>query len=360
MSHRRCALALAALPLTGCFSDGGGANLTQTVTSLAPGSSTSSTDSTGSPTGTTEDPTTAPDPTSTAGPGTGSTSDPTSTTDGTTAAPVCPGEVECNPGDVMPTTSLCDPCGRVQRTCQADCTWGADECIEDLSTCAYWYFEDDEWTRVSLPQPLPEHAPAAPVVAAFELTNHNRIFALTADRFHVLQPSTEAWIASGPRTSLLPGLPGELLQAYAVADNNDTYTLYAVGDPEAWLYTLPAAGYQASLMQTSDCCNSWTDLVKPPSQAAVRDLFIDLASPYPWTTAEFYAPCIKQDINLSKYAAWVTATDVYVQDIAYCFQMVYVRSHAQFTPFAAPGAPPGALIGGTALLGERLYVFAGE
>ncbi|MCY1007927.1 hypothetical protein OV079_20685 [Nannocystis pusilla] len=29
-------------------------------------------------------------------------------------------------------------------------------------------------------------------------------------------------------------------------------------------------------------------------------------------------------------------------------------------PFAAPGAPAGERLGGVAMLGERLYVFAGE
>lgn len=31
-----------------------------------------------------------------------------------------------------------------------------------------------------------------------------------------------------------------------------------------------------------------------------------------------------------------------------------------FAPFAVPGAPPGALVGGTALLDGKLYVFAGD
>src|SRR5690606_29775497 len=104
-SHRR-ALALAVLSLSGCFSDEG-ANLTQPAVTLGPGS-TSTAGSTASTTNATTDPvevtTDAPGPTTTAGPE--STSDPT-TSDDTTAAPVCPGVVECTPGDGMVTTLLC-------------------------------------------------------------------------------------------------------------------------------------------------------------------------------------------------------------------------------------------------------------
>lgn len=354
MSSRRRVLALAVLSLSGCFSDEG-ATLTQPATSIAPGTTTDTVGTTAGPaTTTTEVTTDAPDPTTgTGGPTTGAP-----TTHGTTD-PLCPGAIECDPGDVMVTDLLCDPCGRIHRTCQPDCTWGGDECVLDLSSCAYWYY-DAAWTRVALPAPAPEHAPAAPAIAAFELAQHGRIFVLTADSYHVLQASDHTWIASGPLTGLLPGLPGQLLQAYTVPEGGETYTLTVVGDPQAWLYTLPAAGYQASLVQTSPCCDSWTDLVNPGSQAAVRDIFVDLDAPFPWTAVDFYAPCVDDTVFLGRYAAWVTATDVYVQDVDYCFEMVYPASHAQFAPLAAPGAPPGALLGGLALLGERLYVFPGE
>ncbi|MCY1007926.1 hypothetical protein OV079_20680 [Nannocystis pusilla] len=153
MSVRRCALAFVVLPLLpGCFKDDGAA-LTQTAGSLEPSSTTSPTTTT----------TGAFDSTTTT---TGSESATTTgepVTTGTTAAPLCPGEMQCTPDEVMDTGALCDPCGRVRRTCQADCTWGPDECVDDPSSCAYWYLDDVQlgWERVALPQPPPRHAPAA-------------------------------------------------------------------------------------------------------------------------------------------------------------------------------------------------------
>ncbi len=66
------------------------------------------------------------------------------------------------------------------------------------------------------------------------------------------------------------------------------------------------------------------------------------------------------DAPLSRYGAWILPDRVLVQDIAYCFKMVYQTPYAAFAPYAAPGAPPGELVGGTALLGKQLYVFAGD
>lgn len=356
MSVRRCALAFALLPLLpGCFKDDGAA-LTQTAASLEPSSSTTS------PTTTTTGPV---DSTTTTGSGesAGTTGEPVTT--GTTAAPLCPGEVECTPDEVMDTGALCDPCGRVRRTCQADCTWGPDECVDDPSSCAYWYLDDVElgWERVALPQPPPRHAPAAPAIAAFDLRAHDVIVVLTATTYHVLQGSDQAWLASGPLSDVFPGLPFALLQSYAVHNPDlDTYDVYAVGDPLAWIYTLAIQpdGFTTQFALEGPCCNSFTPLVNPGTPGAVRDLYVDLDAPYPWIAGQFYATCIEELVPFTRYAAWLTPTDVFVQDVAWCFEMVSQSPLAAFAPFAAPGAPAGDRLGGAAVLGERLYVFAGE
>lgn len=346
-----CARAIIVLALfCGCFSDGG-ADLTQTASSPEPATETGSTTTTA---------TTGPtDPTSTGEPEPATTTGEPET--GTTAPPLCPGEMQCEPGAVM-DHGLCDACGRLQSTCQPDCTWGADECAQDLSSCAYWYLDDLQqgWQRVALPQPLPPHAPTAPAHAAFDLQAHDQLVVLTASTYHALRHSDQTWIASGPLTELFPGLPFPLLQSYAVYnDVNNDYAVYAVGDQLAWIYTLQPGSYQGQFALEGNCCNSFTPQISP-DPAGVRDLYVDLYAPFPWTPGEYFDECAQDVLPLERYAGWLTPTDVSIQEIGACFKMVFATPLAQFPPFAAPGAPPGDLLGGAALLGERFYVFAGE
>ncbi|MFY0541219.1 hypothetical protein [Nannocystis pusilla] len=259
MSVRRCALAFAVLPLlSGCFKDDGAA-LTQTAGSLEPSSTTSPTTTTTSPDSTT---------TTTTGDSESATTTGEPVTTGTTAAPLCPGEMQCTPDEVMDTGALCDPCGRVRRTCQADCTWGPDECVDDPSSCAYWYLDDVQlgWERVALPQPPPRHAPAAPAIAAFDLQAHDAIVVLTATTYHVLKGDDQTWLSSGPLADVFPDLPFTPLQSYAVHNSDlDTYDVYAVGDPLAWIYTLALQpdGFTSQFALEGPCCNSFTPLVNP-------------------------------------------------------------------------------------------------
>lgn len=177
----------------------------------------------------------------------------------------------------------------------------------------------------------------------------------------MLSGADQTWIASGPREALLPGVVGELLQAYAIfSPDTLQYVVYAVSDPDARIYTLAPNATAAQYMQSNFCCNSFTDFISPPALTAVRDLFVDLNPPFPWTgPLGLFASCEEELLPLSQYAGWVTPTDIYYQDISWCFEMVSTGPLAGFAPFAAPGAPPGERIGGVAMLGERLYVFDG-
>ena len=133
----RATLLLPLAALCGCFADGGfGSGPTGGPTAPDPSTSQPSTGATttADPT-TTASPTTAADPTGdiTTGPGT------TSTTD-TTGAPACPGPADCMPGAVE-DLGACDPCGARSRTCQGDCTWGAETCTQSSVGCGHWVFE---------------------------------------------------------------------------------------------------------------------------------------------------------------------------------------------------------------------------
>lgn len=353
----RRALTCAALSLApGCFSD-------NKTTVTQPTSSSESSGATGTTAATTTGepaPTTTDTPTTTTS---GTTTAATTSTDDTTGPALCPVDALCSPGDVMDTGALCDPCGRILETCQPDCTWGPGECVEDLSSCVYWSIDTGVmvWERVALPQPPPTNAPTAKILAAFDLQPDDRIVALTADSYHVLAGTDRNWTASGPLSNLLPALPGPFLHAFAVYNADImAYDVYIISDPDAYIYTLPLGSLQASFNTTDTCCASFTDLVQPPSPAAVRDIYVDISPPFPWVSGVFYAECIEENFDLGPHAGWATPTEMYVQDLGHCFEMLYSQPLTQFPPFAVPGAPPGDRIGGLAMFGERLFVFAGE
>lgn len=360
MSVLRRVFTCAALSLApGCFSDNG-------TRVTHPAESSGSSDETGTTTTTAATTTGEPAPTTTSTSittTTTTTTTATTSTDDTTSPTLCPGQPQCSPGDVKDTGALCDPCGRIHQTCQDDCTWSPGECVEDLSSCVYWSIDtvDMVWERIALPQPPPEHAPTASILAAFDLLPDDRIVALTADRYHVLAGTDRTWTASGSLSDLLPALPGPLLQAFTIYNQISLeYDIYAVSDPDAYIYKLPLGSLTATFSGVSSCCGSFTDLVQPPSLAAVRDIYVDISSPFPWVSGLFYAECMDLNYELGPHAGWATPTEMYVQDLGYCFEMLYSQPLTQFAPFTVPGAPPGDRIGGLTMFGERLFVFAGE
>lgn len=352
------------LGFAGCFSDpGSGVTNPTTATS----------GETGATSGATSDATSggAPAPTSSSGASTGGdgssstggadTGTGEGSSDGGSTSEGCSSNAACQPGAVMPTGALCDPCGRVLLRCTEACAWGPEECVEDRSSCVYWMFDPDGqvfWQRVALPQPPPEHAPTGPVIAAFDLPADGRIVALTSDTFHVLS-GAGTWDASGPIAGMLPGLPFPILQAFAVAEPGGGHTVYASGDQAAWLYAFDPGALTGAFLAEGSCCDSFTPTVQPPSPAAVRDVYIDLDAPFPWIP-EGLPACDDPDYTLTSHVVWATPSALYFQDAGMCFTMQYSLELGQFPPFAAVAAPPGAYIGGLALLGERLYVFAGE
>lgn len=359
----RCRACLSVLTLSGCFNDPGAGTTASTPAATTSDDSAATTTTTVGPTPTTSEAgstttTTTPTTTSVADTGTAEVT----TGDATTGGGACSEPMACTPDSVMEVGTLCDPCGRVRRTCTAGCTWGPEQCVEDLSSCVYWTYDalgEASWKRVALPLPPPDHAPTGPVIAAVDLRADGRAVALTVDRYHVLDGPSGTWAVSGPLSDFLPGLPGPVLQAYAVYDPLvNMYSVTAVGDPTAWLYTMPVGTIAATFAGEGSCCGSFTQAVQPPSLAAVRDIFIDIDPPFPWIPGDLPA-CNEDGYFLTRYAGWATTDSMYVQDVGLCFTMEYSQTLAQFPPFAAPGAPPGALIGGLALLDERLYVFAG-
>lgn len=342
----RRSVALLALATAACFNDQG---VDPSGTAGGPVPSTSeSPDPTGAastgpePTGTTAEPTTT----------TTTSTSTTTTTDETTAAPACD-DPQCEPGDMRDGAS-CGICSVARELCGQDCKWAAAGCV-DTGTCGHWTYDEQVGWQEQHPPPS-EHAPQGPVTAAFDLPADQRVIALTADRYHVL--ANGAWIASGDLAALFPATKGAVQQAMTTPGEGFHYVT-VVATQVAQIYILYPGALKPELFDQQPCCTSWTDSLSPPSLAAVRDVFIDFDNTPSWTDLDPNALCGSEFPAPFPYGAWLTADTVYVQD-GYCNQMAYALPYAAFPPFAAPGAPPGAEVGGATLLGNRLYVFPGD
>lgn len=342
---RRSVALLALAAAAACFSDKG-IDLSGTAGGPVPSTSES------------------PDPagTSTGAEPTGTTAEPTTTTTTTTApttaaettdAPVC-ADPQCEPGDVR-DGQPCGVCNFEREVCGRDCTWAPAGCAES-SVCGYWTYTEKIGWQVLHPAPS-AHAPQGPVTAAFELPQEGRVVALTAGGYHVLAPDG-AWIASGAVATLFPATSDPILHAFTTPGDG-SYFVTVIASPTVQIYTVNPDPLSASLFSEPPCCGSWTGDLSPPSLAAVRDIYIDLDNTPSWAALDPPSLCGVEAPGPVPYGAWITADTVYVQD-GFCDQMAYAVPYTTFPPFAQPGAPPGAEVGGVAMLGERLYVFPGE
>lgn len=351
----RATLLLPLAALCGCFADGGfGSGPTGGPT--APDPSTSQTSTGGS---VDTDPTTTASPTTAADPTGDVTTGPATTTTTTTGAPACPGAMECQPGAVE-DLGACDPCGARSRTCLDDCTWGAETCTQSSVGCGHWVFDPlgNAWDHVK-PQ---GDAPTEPTLAALDLSAHGQLVVFTPGAYRTFTPLLNKWSAPAPITDALPGLPEPIQLAYSVWNPDaQVYDLILVGAQTAYTYQLTPGALPAAKGAELPCCSDWTPDVPDPGLTNIRDIFLDLDNPSGWAQADITALCALNDPTaLSRYAAWVLPDRVLVQDVGYCFKMVYQTPYTKFAPFAVAGAPPGEFVGGTALLGGKLYVFAGD
>lgn len=342
-------------PLLACFSDGGRPVVSSagaTTGGSEPGmtgmtgepdtaGTQASTDSTGAPT------TGAP---TTGAPSTGPT---------TGVVDECEPNAECQAGAVE-DGALCDSCGVQRRTCQADCTWSPIACEQDLDTCAYWRLPTGakEWQRFPV-EPGSMNAPSEPVLGAFALAPQQRIYVLTANRYHILDAPTQTWLEAGPREDILPALAGKTFHhgtSFVQDPPNVIVTL--VADSSAFAYTYVAGTGAFQLDAEVPCCgDNWVGANAPPDPLAVRAGWGHLGDAEGWIPGDVQALCPEHMADaLYGYNLSIGDGFVYPQDIGYCFDFYAPIPFDQFLPFSYPGRPANDLIAGAAWV-DGLWVF---
>jgi hypothetical protein len=364
--HAPLALLLVA-PLLACFADAGTSTATNpgTFTSASASSSSGTTDEPSPTTGTPGDTTTTPPLTDTS-----TTDEPTGTTTAdptlaTSTGPVgnCEVAPQCKPGDIQ-DGELCDSCGVLRSTCQADCVFSPPTCELAPETCEYWLLPPDskQWQRVAV-DPNAAFAPKQTVLAAIALEPQHEIYALTAATYHVFSTKTNAWTAAGARDTLFPQAAGQpLFHATGLANEPPDVIVTLVAGAQAFSYTFVAAKNSFDYVGTTPCCGEdWMGPNAPPTPFAdVRDGWSRKGNSDGWITGDPQVLC-KLDDPSPVYAYNISIGNglVYPQDIGYCFDFYAPVPYEQFAPFSYPGTPANNLIGGSAYA-DGLYIFRGE
>ncbi len=339
-------------PLLACFSDGGSTTLASSVGATTGGSEPGMTGTTGEPdTAGTQ----ASTDISTGAPTTGALA----TEPSTGVVDECEPNAECQAGAVE-DGALCDSCGIERRTCQADCTWSPIACEQDLDTCAYWRLPAGakEWQRFPV-EPGSATAPMEPVLGTFGLAPQQRIYVLTANRYHVLDAGTQTWIEAGPRDKVFPALAGKTLHhgtSFVQDPPNVIVTLLA--DTNVFAYSYVAATNTFMLDGQVPCCGAdWMGINAPPSPFGVRAGWGHLGNAEKWIPGDVQALCPEQmPADFHGYNLSIGDGFVYPQDIGYCFDFYAPIPFDQFLPFSYPGRPANDLIAGAAWA-DGLWIF---
>lgn len=206
-------------------------------------------------------------------------------------------------------------------------------------------------------------APTSPVRDAFSLDHCDRAYAITDTTEHVLQLSTHAWIASGPRSALFPELGMRAVSSvFSTPPTDGTCNAGGAGQTVIFLVGTDALLYQWSRTSPSDpgtfayqrtASMPWAgDTAAPDPNLVVAD-WLALDNGPGWVTGTPYDLCPTSPsmptpgTPYGPYSAFITSdAQVYVQDDGYCLG-AFIRHVpvTSFAPFTLAGAPTFADLG---------------
>jgi hypothetical protein len=246
-----------------------------------------------------------------------------------------------------------------------DCTGLAE--IDGDGACGFWILDavDEAWTPHPMDASGSAHAPSAPVQVAFSV-GRARVWALTADTFHVLSLDTLAWVDSGDRDTHFPEASGrELTLAIKAPDSWDdqagsatvnlqwaSSALVYAWDPESSAFTL--------LLSTPLGADWQTDLA--PASGSVRGAWLGNDADLRWTgAASPRDACGAGSDTLGPYFGVMGAdARLHLYDAGYCFAFVSEMPAATFSIFNMTDAPTATAIGAFAWTGAGIVAFVDE
>jgi len=274
-------------------------------------------------------------------------------------------------GDGIPNDSDCDDddperfpgnpelCDGVDNDCSGEAESDGD------GVCGFWTLDAATSTWAAYPlEPIEGvHAPSGPIEVSFSV-GRERVWALTANTFHVLALDTFEWISSGDRDALFPEASGLNLTLAIKAPNSwdaqdGDATVNLQYDFSALSYTWDSASSSFSLLLETDLGTDWqTDLA--PASAAVEAAWLGHDGDFGWTgSVSPRDACDADSDTLGPYFGVLTTDHrVHVYDAGYCFGFASSVPAETFSVFNYANAPDPTAIGATAWTGAGIIAFA--
>ncbi len=265
---------------------------------------------------------------------------------------------DCDDADPAVHPLAAEACNGVDDDCD-----GIPEADGD-GVCGIWTLEagTQAWAAHALdPAGGSPHAPAAEIEAAFALTDGPaEVWALTATSYHVLDPATLAWTASGSRSSLFPEADGEtLFVGWAIPAGylgGELASIRLLSTSTAWWYTRDPDTGATALEYTGTVDFMGDPLAPDPAQTA--GIWLDLYNPHGWVTETNPSPCGGNQSPVAPVYVIVAAgtETVHLYDGG-CDEFFATAPAASWSVLAYPGAPAPAVTRATAFTQDTLLLF---
>jgi hypothetical protein len=267
-------------------------------------------------------------------------------------------DLDCDDDDPERFPGNAERCDDVDNDCSGEAEVDGD------GVCGFWTLDADAeaWVAHPMVPVAGPHAPSGDIQVAFSV-GRDRVWALTANTYHVLTLDSFEWIASGDRDTLFPEASGQQLtlaikapDEWEAQDGSATINLqYAYS---ALVYTWDPASSTFELLLATELGADWqTDLA--PAGASVQAAWLGHDGDWGWTfPASPRDACEREADALGPYFGVLT-TDarLHLYDAGYCFGFVASMPAETFSIFNFADAPAPAAIGAVAWTGAGLIAF---
>ena len=268
-----------------------------------------------------------------------------------------PSELDCDDDDPARFPGNTELCDGIDNDCSGEAETDGD------GACGFWTLDaaTSTWTAHPMAPIASVHTPSSPIQAAFSV-GRDRVWALTANTFHVLALDTYEWISSGDRDTIFPEASGKSLTLaikspndWAAQDGDATVNLQY--DFSALVYTWSSSTSSFSLLIATDLGTDWqTDLA--PAAASVRAGWLGHDGDLGWTgSASPRDTCDADADALGPYFGVLTADRIHLYDAGYCFNFASSMPVATFSIFNYIASPDPSVIGATAWTEAGLLAF---
>jgi len=269
-----------------------------------------------------------------------------------------PSDLDCDDDDPQRFPGNPEQCDGIDNDCSGEAEVDGD------GACGFWRLDagGSAWSAHPMVPIASAHAPSGAIQVAFSV-GRSRVWALTANTFHVLELDSLEWIDSGDRDTLFPEASGlSLTLAMKAPDDWDAQegsaTINLQYANSALVYTWEPASSTFSLLVATDLGADWqTDL--SPAAASVQGAWIAHDADMGWTGAASPRDACGIDADALGPYFGVLTTDgrMHVYDAGYCFGFVSSMPAETFSVFNFVDAPAPSAIGAFAWTGGGLIAF---